>query len=301
MYRVLIILALALPIANCKSTQKQASQGKTLTNDAPASTPVSQQLDNAFSLTYLAELAYSDRAMIENNILELGVKVERAISIKETFYYIITSGNTAVIAFRGTEKKLRDIWTNLRFNHRSLFGGGVHCGFCKAFGAVRSDLRDTLLKLLNKGVNQFYFTGHSLGGALANIAALDTTLYLRSLGKEYNDAYLSNFQVAGLYTFGSPRVFDKKGAAILNTIVPKHYRFIFGNDLVVKLPWIIQKYRHAGKALRFNPKDCKLTTLVDMKQGFLKEKWKNFKNFWTRKGLEDHRLKNYRYCLGRHH
>jgi hypothetical protein len=69
-----------------------------------------------------------------------------------------------------------------------------------------------------------WFTGHSLGGALATLAA-----------GRYERA-------PEVYTFGAPRVGDGEYVESLDTPV---YRIVNGRDVVPKLP-VRGPYRHAG-------------------------------------------------------
>eukprot|EP00743_Colponemidia_sp_Colp-15_P007230 GILK01007807.1.p1 GENE.GILK01007807.1~~GILK01007807.1.p1 ORF type:complete len:511 (-),score=63.15 GILK01007807.1:130-1662(-) len=50
---------------------------------------------------------------------------------------------------------------------------GVHCGFYEAYKAIAAKLLHRISTLLKDTRYQIVFTGHSLGGALASIAALD--------------------------------------------------------------------------------------------------------------------------------
>jgi hypothetical protein len=52
----------------------------------------------------------------------------------------------------------------------------VHSGFWAAYSVVRDDLHAILRRELKKQPSHLYFIGHSLGGALATIAALDVTI-----------------------------------------------------------------------------------------------------------------------------
>ena len=76
----------------------------------------------------------------------------------------------------------------------------------------------------------FYITGHSLGGALAQIAA----------------AALDRDNLAACYTFGSPRV----GTAGFDEQVKcPHYRVINNWDLIPGLPLaFFRGYRHNGES-----------------------------------------------------
>jgi predicted lipase len=108
----------------------------------------------------------------------------------------------------------------------------VHQGFYSAFerlsdGAtgIREQMRATT------PVNvPIYITGHSLGGALAQIGT----------------AVFGNDQIAACYTFGSPRV----GNNIFDLWVkPPSYRVINYADIVPQVPIpvpFVMPYRHSG-------------------------------------------------------
>nr|XP_018627638.1 uncharacterized protein LOC104100231 isoform X2 [Nicotiana tomentosiformis] len=131
-----------------------------------------------------------------------------------------------VVAFRGTEQtKWKDLLTDLMlvpagFNPERIGGDfkqevQVHSGFLSAYDSVRIRLislvkqaigyRDDDLDPPNEW--SVYVTGHSLGGALATLLALE----------------LSSSQLAKrgaisvtMYNFGSPRVGNKKFAEVYN-------------------------------------------------------------------------------------
>ncbi|MFE4107661.1 lipase family protein [Almyronema epifaneia] len=67
-----------------------------------------------------------------------------------------------------------------------------------------------------------YLTGHSLGGALATLAAYKALVYR---------------QVTGLYTFGSPRVVQQPLAEAINAdLAGRLHRVVNHNDVVPRLP-----------------------------------------------------------------
>jgi len=75
-------------------------------------------------------------------------------------------------------------------------GEKVHHGFVKAYASVRLQLHKEIRKALSVGnIKTILFTGHSLGGALAVVAALDIRLHYA------DEAYKFN-----LITLGQPRV-----------------------------------------------------------------------------------------------
>ena len=52
-----------------------------------------------------------------------------------------------------------------------------HSGFWDAYITVRSFIHSRLRKELLENPADIFFTGHSLGGALATLAALDVTIH----------------------------------------------------------------------------------------------------------------------------
>lgn len=76
-----------------------------------------------------------------------------------------------------------------------------------------------------------FITGHSLGGAIAQLAALE----LATIGHNVT-----------LYTFGSPRVGDAGFVNAINRVVSNHYRVTSIRDPVPHVPAQIQGFAHAG-------------------------------------------------------
>lgn len=92
--------------------------------------------------------------------------------------------------------------------------------------------------------------GHSLGGAIATLLALDVAL--NTLVREPE-----------VYTFGSPRVGDVFFARKFNQKVTNSLRIVTGYDPVQTVP-ILPSYWHVdtAKALDLNWKDLKLSVMV---------------------------------------
>jgi hypothetical protein len=107
---------------------------------------------------------------------------------------------------------------------------GTHLGFQEALARVWTDVRSFLAGLRAKKERPVWFTGHSLGGALATLAA-------KAYGRE---------KLQGLYTFGSPRVGNADFASAFD--VPC-VRFVHGHDLVTQVPPIdlVLRYTHVGE------------------------------------------------------
>jgi hypothetical protein len=158
------------------------------------------------------------------------------------------------VAFRGSAS-LRNWITDAEF-HRTLLTPvagrsrpKVHQGFRTALNSVLDPLIDALggcpPPAAPRVARPLYLTGHSLGGALAVLAALE----LSRLG----------FPVARVYTFGQPRVGNRDFKALYETPRPdgthlgdRTFRFVFQEDLVPRipcLPAIHDPYRHVGHAV----------------------------------------------------
>ncbi|GLC58164.1 hypothetical protein PLESTB_001325800 [Pleodorina starrii] len=72
------------------------------------------------------------------------------------------------------------------------------------------------------------FTGHSLGGAMATLAAYD-------LAARKTDGFFSGD--VQLYTFGSPRVGNQAFMEAFNNMVPNAWRFTNTDDIVPRVPY----------------------------------------------------------------
>ncbi|MFM6107948.1 MAG: lipase family protein [Sphaerospermopsis kisseleviana] len=116
----------------------------------------------------------------------------------------------------------------------------MHSGFSNAYLSVRDQIHQYIKD--NQTAN-IIVTGHSLGGALATLCGVDI---------QYNfHPQLSSLEV---YTFGSPKVGNKKFCQSYNRRVPNTYRFIYGMDIVPALPrWWQGRYSHVGQQLRLGP------------------------------------------------
>lgn len=130
-----------------------------------------------------------------------------------------------VVVFRGTHST-NGIKTDLNFfmsaNSFAAMPGGLHGGFKAAFDSVQPALNSALDVKGRPGVPTYYI-GHSLGGALAMLAATD------GLSK--------GVKVEGLVTLGQPRTGNVNYAANFSSVLrEKYFRYVNGNDPVPHLP-----------------------------------------------------------------
>jgi hypothetical protein len=144
-------------------------------------------------------------------------------------FLAIRNDQFAVLAFRGTAN-LGDWAIDLNVGRVPLPGFGnvrVHRGFLEAFDSSKEEIVGAVNQYVPPNLG-LYITGHSLGGALAQIAS----------------AVLERDNLAACYTFGSPRVgtenFDRD-------VKCPHYRVVNGWDLVPGVPFPSPwGYEHTG-------------------------------------------------------
>lgn len=236
------------------------------------------------SLIAHASLAYHDADHIRGVIDHSGGKLIATLDDSETSTYgylaSLPSGYT-VIAFRGTEMMSVQDWrTNLNRELVDTIGGRVHAGFADAFASIRRPL----LASIPEGV-PLLVTGHSLGGALATLAAM------------YLD--LSGHSVAAVETFGSPRIADAEWCAgydtILGDVTKRHVRCC---DVVPKLPSAWRGYRHVGGKVYYDADgwspDASSPWYEWLDQ--LDARMRHFGRLPTL-GIVHHRLSSYRECI----
>jgi hypothetical protein len=141
-------------------------------------------------------------------------------------------GSLTIVSFRGTEKNdPSDLFTDAKFPTTSWLDasgnimGQVHSGFVGAL--IEKGYLKRIMDVLNSVPvsTRILITGHSLGAALATLAA-------------------SWKQDAVLYTFGSPLVGDKDFAKAMNAV--KQYRYVDCCDMVTCLPPAFWGYVHSG-------------------------------------------------------
>lgn len=145
--------------------------------------------------------------------------------------------DTVFVVFRGTEKGL-DWINNVQFRQQVYPYGDdsstdvrFHRGFMEAYLAVRDRVLDVVRQYPKSPIT---VTGHSLGGALATIGALDLQFNITK----------KTGQPLDVYTFGAPRVGN---SALVNSFrqrVPNSYRFVYGWDVVTRVPRSWQGFAH---------------------------------------------------------
>jgi hypothetical protein len=177
----------------------------------------------------------------------LGAQDARFISNSATgTQVLITIDNSAIIvSFRGTEMtESADITTNtlvelVPTSFGSAGTGSVHKGFLQAVESVYSDLTAILRESNPGSTKRLYFTGHSLGSALATLGS----------AKVQADSALGQ-TVSGVYSLAGPRVGDASWAEAYAKLGldSKTLRIVFYKDAVPLVPPESMKYKHVGRS-----------------------------------------------------
>jgi triacylglycerol lipase len=202
------------------------------------------RMADAWWLAEAATLAYDDLAHVRPAFEAAGFEHVELISDpgSDTDLYVAHNSRHVVVAFRGTESGLRrgetdfthillDIASDARFRPVAFGGdarkGRVHGGFQRGLDSVWPRLKSHL-EPLRDGSRIFWFTGHSLGGALATLATAKA-------------AEVAGFDLRGLYSIGSPRVGDSAFKSFFEGLLRdryrmSYYRFVHQQDIVTTVP-----------------------------------------------------------------
>lgn len=156
-----------------------------------------------------------------------GLRQIRFIASKRTctLAWIVAFENAAAraLVFRGTEQNASNLRCHLRTGMIGMAGkeGRVQSGYLDALDSVWPEVEAEICSA--KG--PVWYAGHSLGGALATLAA-------------------ARRAPRALYTFGSQRVGDASFAESMRA-VPAH-RLVHGRDPFITVPFESLGYRHVG-------------------------------------------------------
>jgi len=191
-------------------------------------------LGNAQACAVLSMVAYGRSGALAASQVMLSVPET------DTYCLVQESDDCIVVAFRGTDS-IRDWITDAKF-FRELYmvtagvNVEVHEGFLEAWRSILPVL-NAHLKKISVADRKIFITGHSLGGALGILSALQ----LKCQG----------FQIAQVYTFGQPRVgngaFKRLYDAALGNVT---FRLVYQEDIVPRLPHlpsVRDPYRHCGR------------------------------------------------------
>ena len=213
----------------------------------------------------------------------------------DTQVLVLDEVDYVVVAFRGTSN-VRDFITDAQFFRKLLVieangdRAEVHHGFLDAYESVIADLGHYLTSMVAQ--RPVFITGHSLGGALASLAALE----LKHQG----------FAIAQIYTFGQPRVGNGAFKRLYDFALGEStFRVVFQEDIVARvphLPGLADPYRHAGVEV-FLPTFGGLALNPPIWRLLISDAWGIYRAFLVSKfacaldPIHDHKLVNYTTAL----
>lgn len=156
--------------------------------------------------------------------------------------------NEIIFGFRGTNGADFKNWaTNLdstMIPYPGVAGARIHSGFYEAYSDIKSQVHEAFKVLVAENPTaRIFLTGHSLGGALAVVAAID-------LKETFNP---SNKMT--LYTYGQPRVGDDDLSDHIFSLFNEnnYFRVVNYDDTVPHNP--IYQFRHAGTEVWYKSKE----------------------------------------------
>lgn len=252
---------------------------------------------NALLLAQLCNAAYGTDAEARSIVQQMGFSdfewIELPQQLEDTYAFVTSCDEFAVMAFCGT-KNLKNWMTNLHstpgrfawFFEGAPDVGEVHAGF--AF-ALRHAWERIVLAMNRvapppatpagsdlKGLSTtrqrtVWFTGHSLGGALASLAGAVFSMLPGGIIRP----------VSGIYTFGQPRVGLHNFCGSYDRLLQqKTFRFINKEDLVPRVPFRGWDYADLGQMIHF---DSHGTPHRESRQwtNFLARTFESFEDFFN--------------------
>ncbi len=202
-----------------------------------ADTPIALRTDagplaNAYHLARIARAAYSDDPALTHAPLWIGVPAVSTFRAPRVFGLAAANTEDVVVAFRGTHED-REWVEALAYGQTRWAAGRAHSGCAKLVEAAWTQL---LAALYDTGAatRRLWLTGHSIGGAIALLAAL-------RLEHE-------GFDVHAVTTFGTPAVMDRAAASGFTCRVT---RVVNNEDIVPNISWpsLMDTYTHAGERI----------------------------------------------------
>lgn len=246
----------------------------------------------AYWMAEAAELAYQTPAEIERTARAWGFDRVRhhegsftpPFPLEDTQAFTMASDQMIITGFRGTEVNEIQDWLCDATTPPwpgPAGKGFVHYGFAEALDSIEPQVRAAITEFHDND-QTIWFTGHSLGGALAALAAMSLHFEEPSLLAD------------GVYTFGQPRVCDRLLATAHDEVfLDRTHRFVNNNDIVPQVP-PEPVFRHV-KALRYIDSNGKLRDgmpvlggLVDRAKGLTEDVFAP-----TSDGVRDHLIRNY--------
>lgn len=188
----------------------------------------------ALSLAEASKLSYSSKNSIIDTVKNQWGFIDcNFLDQKNSEAFIATTSEIIVIAFRGTDESMLDWLDDIDIRTVTRSYGKIHRGFASHYKQIMHGLAPHITpeKTANKKI---FITGHSLGGAVATIAAAELK---------------DHMNLTGIYTYGQPRVgYSELQQYIDNHYSDKFHRFVYQDDPVAKLPEkVVRDWQEVGR------------------------------------------------------
>ena len=176
----------------------EAASAESITTHTQLDGPIEDLslFEQSLLLAELSSLSYYDPGQIEGSLREIGFTDAQFFDRDGAQAWIFGNEDDCVVACRGTEPHE---WNDIRADVNAVAVvtetfGRVHRGFNNEV----DDLWPRLETALHDNQRTLWFTGHSLGGAMATICA--------------GRCFLSEIESLpyAVFTYGSPRVGDRR-------------------------------------------------------------------------------------------
>eukprot|EP00005_Dracoamoeba_jomungandri_P005087 CAMPEP_0174258238 /NCGR_PEP_ID=MMETSP0439-20130205/7273_1 /TAXON_ID=0 /ORGANISM="Stereomyxa ramosa, Strain Chinc5" /LENGTH=528 /DNA_ID=CAMNT_0015341677 /DNA_START=42 /DNA_END=1625 /DNA_ORIENTATION=+ len=262
---------------------------------------------------YAANLAYADVEDIEKVVKDIWGFTHCEYFINEKTGargFGMYNDNLCMICFRGTAD-LKDVMTDIDYATDSPFYEDQELKLHRGFNTALLSVIKTVKKIIDnarkdKPEKPLFLAGHSLGGALANVALT----YLSFPSDDMialSDSDTVKFEpvvVHGVYTFGQPKVGNKAlKLALKNKTVPTTFWRITNNTDPVPTVPRGKNYAHNGSRI-FISKDKKtwIKGTQDARKARQKTKTGAASLILTKTGgAQDHSMSRYLEAVLEHH
>ena len=154
------------------------------------------------------------------------------------FIAVDETNRLIVLSFRGSRSRAnwKHDWNMLRTDTDLCPKCRAHKGFWSAWAEIRDTIKSQVLPVLEAYPDfRFAITGHSLGAAIATLAAGDFRKMNEDLGRRTE-----------VFTFGSPRLGNAALVDFLTQQSVLSYRITNRKDIVPRLPPRLLGYRHTS-------------------------------------------------------
>jgi hypothetical protein len=189
---------------------------------------IAQSAINGIALCNAALVTYSDSASVRRFLTKWHFSEIAILRGFHTQGFVARQSNILIVAFRGTEPTNAVDWlTDVNYHqarYMSKIPGRIHGGWTRGLEEVRPAMIGAIRQLAKADQPRIYITGHSLGGALAVLAAAVL---------EFEESQ----PVSAVYTYGQPRVGDPEFSQAFDTkLRASTFRYVNDQDIVPHLP-----------------------------------------------------------------